>query len=210
MSRIEDRRSRVAGFEPGGEPGPDEAGPGRGAHRPAGNAAGPLVAPAGWPDDVIRRTGRVSPVGQAADSTADNAEGERRRPTNRRRRVAVPRSSSGRAAVPDAPPSWPGRAPAPSPAVVPPQPLPAELIDAAGRPVRLTAPDLLSAPPVHVVVDGGEPQPVVGWAGVWPVRQRWWAPDGIDAGRLQVDVSGGPPLLLLAREGRWWVTGVYD
>jgi protein ImuB len=206
VSRIEDLRSGVAGFDPGEEPRPGEAGPGRGAHRPAGSPAGRLVAPAGWPDDVIRRTGRVSPVGQAADST----EAERRRPTNRRRRVAVPRSSTGRAAVPDAPPSWPGRAPAPSPAVVPPQPLPAELIDAAGRPVRLTAPDLLSAPPVHVVVDGGEPQPVVGWAGVWPVRQRWWASDGVEAGRLQVDVSGGPPLLLLAREGRWWVTGIYD
>jgi protein ImuB len=216
VSRIGDRRSGAVGFDPGGEPGPGGAGPGQGAHRPepwggeqpgpAGSAAGSLVAPAGWPDDVVRRTGRVAPVGQAADSTG----GEPKRPTNRRRRVAVPRSSTGRAAVPDAPPSWPGRAPAPSPAVVPPQPLPAELIDAAGRPVRLTTPDLLSAPPVHVVVDGGEPQPVVGWAGVWPVRQRWWASDGVEAGRLQVDVSGGAPLLLLAREGRWWVTGVYD
>ncbi len=187
VSRIEDRRSRVAGFEPGGEPGPDAAGPGRGAHRPGRAAASGLGRRGVRPgrSSPRRVAGRRHPahrprLTRRSGRRQHGGTGERRRPTNRRRRVAVPRSSTGRAAVPDAPPSWPGRAPAPSPAVVPPQPLPAELIDAAGRPVRLTAPDLLSAPPVHVVVDGGEPQPVVGWAGVWPVRQRWWAPDGVD------------------------------
>jgi protein ImuB len=131
------------------------------------------------------------------------------RSTNRRRRVPVPRRSVGQAAVPDPPPSWPGRLPAPSPAVVPPQPLPAELVDAAGLPVQLTSPDTLSAPPHRVAVDGGKPQPVTGWTGLWPVRQRWWAPAPVVATRLQVTVPGGA-LLLLARGGRWWVTGSYD
>ena len=159
------------------------------------------VAPAGWPDDVVRRTGRT-PAVAAGDG--------RWRPTNRRRRMPVPRRSPGPSTVRDPPPSWPGRLPAPSPATVPPQPLPAELVDAAGRPVLLGAPDLLSAPPHRLAVDGGRPRGVQAWAGPWPVHQRWWTPDGVEGSRLQVVLEGGGALLLLARDGRWWVTGVYD
>jgi protein ImuB len=161
------------------------------------------AAPAGWPEEVVRQTGRVS----AADVAAEEGKG---RSTNRRRRVPTPRRPTGRPAVPDPPPPWPGRLPAPSPATVPPQPLPAELVDATGVPVRLTAPDLLSAPPHHLVVDDGNPQVVQGWAGPWPLHQRWWVGDAVAGSRLQVAVDGGVALLLLAREGRWWVTGIYD
>jgi protein ImuB len=157
------------------------------------------LAPAGWPADVVREHGRVPAV----------EHGVRERPTNRRRRVSVPRRSVGGAALRDPAPGWPGRLPAPSPAVVYPGPRPAELIDAAGRPVLLTAPDLLSAPPQDIVVDGGEPQPVAGWAGPWPVWQRWWSPGEAEVARLQVVLPGGA-LLLHAREGRWWVMGSYD
>ncbi len=52
-----------------------------------------------------------------------------------------------RAAVREPPPPWPGRLPPPSPAVVPPEPLPADLRDVTGQPVQLAAPDLLTAPP---------------------------------------------------------------
>ncbi|WP_433289733.1 DNA polymerase Y family protein [Pseudonocardia sp. CA-142604] len=161
------------------------------------------AAPAGWPEDMVRLTGRVS----AADVAAEEGKG---RTTNRRRRVPAPRRSTGRPAVPDPPPSWPGRLPAPSPATVPPQPLPAALVDATGRPVRLTAPDMLSAPPHRLVVDDGTPQVVQGWAGPWPLRQRWWVADAVEGSRMQIAVDGGVALLLLAREGGWWVTGIYD
>ena len=112
-------------------------------------------------------------------------------------------------------PPWPGRLPAPSPAVVPPEPLPAELRDAAGLPVLLAAPDVLTASPHTLAVDGGPPVPVRGWAGPWPVWQRWWAPDPAapSAGacsRVQVVDADGAAHLLLVRDGRWWVTGVYD
>ncbi|MGH3588265.1 MAG: DNA polymerase Y family protein, partial [Pseudonocardia sp.] len=88
-------------------------------------------------------------------------------------------------------------------------PLPVELVAVDGSPVRLTAPDLLSAVPQHVAVDGGEPRPVTGWAGPWPVRQRWWTGNP-EASRLQVVVDDGEALLLLASGGRWWLTGRYD
>jgi protein ImuB len=108
------------------------------------------------------------------------------------------------------PPPWPGRLPAPSPASVPPDPLPAQLCDAGEELVGLAAPDLLTAAPHTVAVDGGALQRVQGWAGPWPLQQRWWASDGIAASRLQVVRADGAALLLLARGGRWWVAGVYD
>jgi protein ImuB len=165
-------------------------------------SSGPTVAPAGWPEDVVRRTGRVS--------AADLPEAERMRTTNRRRRVPVPRRPTGRATPREPPPSWPGRLPAPSPATVPPQPLPAELLAADGSPVLLGAPDLLLGLPAFLVIDGGEPRQVQGWAGPWPVRQRWWAAGSAEASRLQVSLHDGEALLLLFREGRWWVIGEYD
>ena len=93
---------------------------------------------------------------------------------------------------------------------MPPEPLPAELLDADGRPVWLTAPDLLSAPPHRFVLDGTEPRAVEGWAGPWPVRQRWWSPDGTTGSRVQLLCSGGEAFLLTSRDGRWWVIGIYD
>jgi hypothetical protein len=42
------------------------------------------------------------------------------------------------------------------------------------------------------------------------VRQRWWAPDGLEGSRLQVVRADGLALLLLAHDDRWWVVGVYD
>jgi protein ImuB len=165
-------------------------------------SSGPLVAPAGWPEDVVRRAGRVS--------AADLPEAERLRTTNRRRRVPAPRRPTGRSVPRDPPPSWPGRLPAPSPATVPPQPLPAELTAADGSPILLSAPDLLYGLPASVAVDGGEPRRVEGWAGPWPVQQRWWATGSAAASRLQVTLHDGEALLLLFREGRWWVIGEYD
>ncbi|HLU53845.1 MAG TPA: DNA polymerase Y family protein [Pseudonocardia sp.] len=176
------------------------------ASAPAGEertwaSSGPDVAPAGWPEDVVRSTGRVS--------AADLPEAERMRTTNRRRRVPAPRRPAGRPVPRDPPPSWPGRLPAPSPATVPPRPIPAELTAADGSPVRLRAPDLLLGLPGFVAVDGGAPRRVQGWAGPWPVQQRWWEGRS-EASRLQVALDDGGALLLVFRDDRWWVAGEYD
>jgi protein ImuB len=121
-----------------------------------------------------------------------------------------PLPGRARTAVREPPPPWPGRLPAPSPAGVPPEPVLARVCDAAGQPVGLAAPDLLTAPPHTVAVDDGPPREVQGWAGPWPVRQRWWAPDGVAGSRLQVVRDDGAAFLLMVRDGRWWVVGVYD
>jgi protein ImuB len=121
-----------------------------------------------------------------------------------------------RSPVREPPPPWPGRLPAPSPSVVPPDPLPAQLCDARGHPVQLAGLDLLTAPPHTLAVDGEAPGEVRGWAGPWPVWQRWWARGDASlssagaCSRLQVVRTDGAAFLLTARDERWWVTGVYD
>jgi protein ImuB len=93
---------------------------------------------------------------------------------------------------------------------VPPDPLPADLRDATGCPVVLTAPDLLATPPLTLAVDGDPSDEVRGWAGPWPVVQRWWAPGSGTASRLQVVRADGTAFLLISRAGRWEVAGIYD
>ncbi len=139
--------------------------------------------------------------------------------------------------VPDRPvePPWPGRLPPPSPATVfpagPQNPAGAdgaaniasaggpdravapsvEVFDADGRPVGVTARAVLTAHPHRLVVAGEPERAVTGWAGPWPVEERWWEPDGgRRRARLQVTVVDGPALLLACENSRWRVEGIYD
>ena len=88
-------------------------------------------------------------------------------------------------------PPWPGRLPAPSPTTVLARSVPIELWDSSGEPVRVTDGYLLTSAPVAAVVDGRRPVPVHGWAGPWPLDQRWWDPTaGWRGSRLQVLLGG--------------------
>ncbi|GAB3295471.1 DNA polymerase Y family protein [Parasphingorhabdus pacifica] len=124
---------------------------------------------------------------------------------------------------PDRP--WPGRIPAPSPSVVPENSWPAAVLDAADEPVDVDERHRFTAAPHRVLVQGRS-KAVVGWAGPWPVEERWWltAAENARPGsgkprstvRMQVvleadpDSSEGEIALLLVREnGCWWVQGVY-
>lgn len=110
----------------------------------------------------------------------------------------------------DPPPSWPGRLPAPSPATVPPEPIPVQLLDAGGAAVHPIAPDLLGATPALLTGDGLPPREVQDWAGPWPVGRRGWASGPEVVVRVQVVLADGAALLLAHRGEGWWVTGVYD
>ncbi|CAM05827.1 protein ImuB [Saccharopolyspora erythraea NRRL 2338] len=113
---------------------------------------------------------------------------------------------------------WPGRIPAPSPAVLPDSPWPAAVLDADEQPVRITDRHRLTAAPVRVVVSGGRSRTVRGWAGPWPVEERWWSESAALAPRLVTRVQvvleaegevGEVALLLVHEDGRWWVQGAY-
>jgi protein ImuB len=50
-----------------------------------------------------------------------------------------------------------------------------------------------------------------GWAGPWPVDERWWDPAVAQrAARAQVLLDEPRALLLICAEGIWTVEGVYE
>ncbi|MCT2586084.1 DNA polymerase Y family protein [Actinophytocola sp. S1-96] len=115
------------------------------------------------------------------------------------------------AATPNAP--WPGRVPPPTPATVPPVPLPATLTDPGGRPVSVTARAELTAPPAHLSWNGRR-RPVVAWSTPWPADERWWT-EPIHRTRLQLVVAESEKdsqtaLLLTLTGEKWTVEGMYD
>ncbi len=106
---------------------------------------------------------------------------------------------------------WPGRVPDPAPAIVHPEPLPAEVVDAAGAGVTVDGRSLLSAPPSRLRVEGGGWTAIAAWAGPWPVDERWWDPGAHRRlTRLQVTTGEGAAHLLKLTGGRWWVEATYD
>jgi protein ImuB len=129
-------------------------------------------------------------------------------------RVAYPANAGGSPARPGGPPRaapWPGRVPDPAPAIVHPEPLPAEVVDADGAGVTVDGRSLLSAPPSRLRVQGGGWSAIAAWAGPWPVDERWWDPAAHRRlARLQVTTGEGAAHLLKLYGGRWWVEATYD
>ena len=51
----------------------------------------------------------------------------------------------------------------------------------------------------------------MGWAGPWPVDERWWAPaEGERGARFQLLLADGRALLLVLSPAGWTVEAVYD
>ncbi|MGH3715640.1 MAG: DNA polymerase Y family protein [Micromonosporaceae bacterium] len=108
-------------------------------------------------------------------------------------------------------PPWPGRLPRPSPALVYADPLPAVVYGPDARPVGVTGRHQLTAPPTRIALAGGAQVEVTGWAGPWPVDERWWAPaESQRCARFQLCLADGRALLLALSGGRWWVEAGYD
>jgi protein ImuB len=110
-------------------------------------------------------------------------------------------------ALPTAP--WPGRLPAPSPACVLDDPVTCSVVDATGRPVRVSGRGLISADPVSIVIDR-QSMSLTGWAGPWPLEERWWEPDGgRRRARFQLLTEQGDAYLVGLEQGRWTIDAVY-
>ena len=122
-----------------------------------------------------------------------------------------PTGRSGPSVVGSGAGPWPGRVPPPSPAVVHPDPLTAEVVDATGAPVGVSGRGLVSAIPARLSVAGGPWVEVAAWAGPWPLDQRWWDPEAHRRqARFQVLTAEGVAHLLTLEGGRWWSEAVYD
>jgi hypothetical protein len=122
--------------------------------------------------------------------------------------VLVPWGSPEADAGPSGAP-WPGRLPPPAPSDVLRVRLRADVADADGRAVEVSGRGLLTAGLERLSVDGGPWQPVMGWAGPWPVTERWWSVRRRRA-RLQVVTADGVARLLCSERGQWWVEALYD
>lgn len=113
--------------------------------------------------------------------------------------------------------AWPGSLPAPFPARCFEPGVPAELLDAAGRPVQVGARGEAAVAPAQLrspVLPGGAGQ-VVGWAGPWPYDLRWWDRRARRRGvHWQVLVACGPDsevgCLVRVEAGVASVDGIYD
>lgn len=106
---------------------------------------------------------------------------------------------------------WPGRLPAPSPATVLVDPMPIDVLDRRGVPVRVSGRGELSSAPAQLVLGDRPPRPISAWAGPWPVEERWWDPATVRRrARFQVLTADGVARLVELEGGRWWLAAVYD
>lgn len=107
---------------------------------------------------------------------------------------------------------WPGRLPQPAPAVILANRPQVRLEAADGTPVWVTDRGLFTADPAHLHW-GSRSWQLLGWAGPWPLDDRWWThqlPHGY-AARAQVLLDGDMrALLLLAYNKAWHVEGLYE
>jgi protein ImuB len=114
--------------------------------------------------------------------------------------------------APDQP--WPGQLPAPAPSVLLDPPRPAQVLDEARRPVRVTDRGAMPFPPASLAMDGSPPTAITSWAGPWPVDERWWSPEAARrVVRCQlVDVRGRAYLVTGTMDPapQWQVEALYD
>jgi protein ImuB len=56
----------------------------------------------------------------------------------------------------------------------------------------------------------GSAHDVAGWAGPWPVDERWWDPARARrTARFQVLTRSGRLLLVAVERGQWWLSAEY-
>ena len=115
-----------------------------------------------------------------------------------------PEEAAGVAGAP-----WPGRLPPPAPAQVLRAPRRADMVDATGLGVEVSGRGLCSSEPDRLSVGGGPWRQVVGWAGPWPVTERWWSVRRRRA-RVQVVTADGAAWLLCTERAQWSVEALYD
>ena len=107
-------------------------------------------------------------------------------------------------------PPWPGRILGAAPAVVYPFAREADVTDEAGAAVTVTGRCVISAAPAWLAADGEPPLRITGWAGPWPLSERWWDPVAARRrARFQLLTGDGRAWLAAVQDGRWLVEAGY-
>ena len=105
---------------------------------------------------------------------------------------------------------WPGRVIGPAPGLVYPAAREAEVTDDAGEIVTVSGRCAVSAAPARLAVPGEPPRRVTGWAGPWPLAERWWDPAAARRrARFQLATDDGRAWLAVVQDGRWLIEAAY-
>jgi len=97
-----------------------------------------------------------------------------------------------------------------APGVVYPYGREAEVTDDKGRAVTVTGRCAISGEPAHLVIDGEPMRHVTGWAGPWPLSERWWDPVAARRrARFQLLTGDGRAWLAAVQDGRWLIEAGY-
>ncbi|MWV58007.1 DNA polymerase Y family protein [Rathayibacter sp. VKM Ac-2754] len=108
---------------------------------------------------------------------------------------------------------WPGSLPPPLPPTVFPEPAAVLVRGPRGEPVSVDDRGTLTSVPAYFTPGTSQArlEPVTGWAGPWPIDERWWdARTAVRYDRFQVVDSGGVAWLLLCLDGEWAAEARYD
>ena len=105
---------------------------------------------------------------------------------------------------------WPGRVMGAAPGVVYPFAREADVTDDAGNAVTVTGRCVLSGAPAWLAADGEPPLRITGWAGPWPLSERWWDPAAARRrARFQLLTGDGRAWLAAVQDGRWLIEAGY-
>jgi len=105
---------------------------------------------------------------------------------------------------------WPGRVIGPAPSLVYPAAHEAEVTDDAGEIVTVSGRCMVSAAPARLAMPGEPPRRVTGWAGPWPLSERWWDPAAARRrARFQLATDDGRAWLAVVQDGRWLIEAAY-
>ncbi len=107
-------------------------------------------------------------------------------------------------------PPWPGRVMGPAPGLVFPVARKADVTDGQGNPVTVSGRCALSGAPARLTIRNEPPRRVTGWAGPWPLAERWWDPPAARRrARFQLTTDDGRAWLAVVAGGRWLVEAGY-
>ena len=108
---------------------------------------------------------------------------------------------------------WSGSIGAPSPGWVAEEPHTVVVLDASGNEVRVDGRGALSAPPARLECAAGdapEHDDITGWAGPWPLDERWWDPlRRRRRARFQFVTAAGEAVLVSVEHGTWRLEARY-
>ncbi|QHC70300.1 DNA polymerase Y family protein [Rathayibacter sp. VKM Ac-2801] len=108
---------------------------------------------------------------------------------------------------------WPGSLPPPLPPTVFAEPAAVLVRGPRGEPVAVDERGTLSSVPAYFTPGTSQArlEPLAGWAGPWPIDERWWDPStAVRYDRFQVVDAAGVAWLLLCLDGVWAAEARYD